>query len=302
MRQNIKTSNKKRLSALSIVLLSVLLIYVLSLVLLCIWGVFTSLKSRNDFYDNKVWLPNGPITEWAWSNFTFVFQNFVVDFTDPTKGRVRVDMFGQITNTLLYAGGCALIQSFCCCWVAYLTAKFNYRFSEILYTMVLIVMVIPIIGSDASMLVFLRKTNLFDSWIGQYIMKFNFGGMYFLVFHGVHKSISKEYSEAAIIDGASELKVFFKIIFPLISTTFYTVFLINFITYWNDYTTALIYMPTHPTLAFGVYSMSSSTIPRMSTPPMRMASCVILALPITILFVLFRDKIMGNVTMGGVKE
>lgn len=63
-----------------------------------------------------------------------------------------------------------------------------------------------------------------------------------------------------------------------------------------------MYMPTHPTLAYGVYYLSISKETDFASHPMRMVACVILALPLITVFVLFRDKIMGNVTMGGVKE
>jgi ABC-type glycerol-3-phosphate transport system permease component len=80
------------------------------------------------------------------------------------------------------------------------------------------------------------------------------------------------------------------------------VFLIQFIGYWNDYNMALMFMPTQPTLAYGVYYMSVSNMNGLSSAPMRMVTCVILALPLITVFVVFRNKLMGNVTMGGVKE
>ena len=63
-----------------------------------------------------------------------------------------------------------------------------------------------------------------------------------------------------------------------------------------------MYMPTHPTLAYGVYHLSVTSTPGMSFAPMRMVACVILALPITIIFIIFREKLIGNTTAGGVKE
>ena len=152
------------------------------------------------------------------------------------------------------------------------------------------------------MLKFLKTTNLYDTWLGNYLMKFTFLGLYFLIFHGTFAGISPEYSEAATIDGASEIQILVRIMIPLVATTFYTVFLIQFIGYWNDYNTALMYMPTHPTLAYGVYYMSVSNMNGLSSAPMRMTASSILALPLLIVFIAFRDKIMGNVTMGGVKE
>lgn len=293
-----KKNIKKKMGVMNSVLFCILILYCLLLVTLMLWGFITSLKTRDDFYSNKLWLPK----DFAFSNYSYVWKNFVVTAIDSLGRKVAIDIYGQTFNTILYAVGGALVTTICCCIVSYLTAKFNYVFSDIVYTVVIVTMVVPIIGSTPAMLKFLKWSGLYDTWIGTYLMKFNFLGLYYLVFHGVFKGISPEYSEAATIDGANEYQIFFKIMFPLVSTTFYTVFLIQFIGYWNDYTTALLYMPTHPTLAYGVYYMSTSFIAGLSSTPMRMVTCVILALPLTIFFIAFKDKIMGNVTMGGVKE
>ena len=153
------------------------------------------------------------------------------------------------------------------------------------------------------MILLLKNLQIYDTWIGNFIMKFNFQGMYFLVFYGVFKGISNEYTEAAKIDGASELAVFARIIFPLVKTTFYTIFLIKFIEYWNDYSTLVLYMPSHPTLAYGIIKMVESTRQNaLCWPTYRMAACILMSSPILVLFILFRNKITGNVSMGGVKE
>ena len=295
-------TKKKHFGVFNIVLLSVLCLYTAMLIILLLWGSVTSLKTLDDFYSNKLWLPSGKITTWGWDNFSYVFQNFAVTLKDAQGRRIKIDIYGQAWNTILYAVGGGLVTTAACCLAAYLTAKFDYFFSRIVYAMVLVTMVIPIIGSTPSMLLLLKRTGLYDTWIGAYIMKFTFLGLYFLVFHGVFEGISPEYSEAATLDGASEFGIFFRIMLPLVKTTFYTIFLIQFIGYWNDYTMALLYMPTHPTLAYGVYYMSITNMSGMSYAPMRMVACVILALPLTIMFIVFRDKIMGNTTMGGVKE
>ena len=265
---------------------------------LMVWGFFTSLKTRDDFYHHKIGLPQ----EWAWSNYGFVLENFAVTVLNNVGQRIRVNILGQTINTLLYAVGGGLSTTIACCIVSYLVAKFDFRLSKIVYTTVLVTMVIPIIGSTPAYMLFMRQTNLYDTWVGEYISKFSFLGLYFLVFHGVFSGISPEYSEAATIDGANEYQIFFRIMIPLVVPTFYTVFLIQFINYWNDYTTALLFMPTHPTLAYGVYYLSVSNEQGLSSAPMRMVACVILAVPLTAVFVAFRNKVMGNVTMGGVKE
>ncbi|MBO4594191.1 MAG: carbohydrate ABC transporter permease [Clostridia bacterium] len=293
---------RKKIDWVNIVLMVVLIAYSLFLVVLMLWGVATSLKSREEFYDNALWFPRGNIGSWAWGNYSFVWKNFAVETFDSLGRKISIDIYGQFLNTLLYAIGGAFLTTLCCCIVAYLSAKFKYWFSSIVYTIVLITMVVPTIGTTPAMLKFLKLTNLYDSWLGAYLMKFSFLSLYFLIFHGIFKGISPEYSEAATIDGANEYQIFFRINLPLVTTTFYTVFLIQFIGYWNDYMTALLYLPTHPTLAYGVYYMSISNMNRLAQTPMRMVACVILALPITCVFVIFRNKVMGNVTMGGIKE
>lgn len=297
-----KVASKKNFSIFNMGLLLILCVYSLALCVLILWGASTSLKTLDDFYGNKVWLPTGKLSEWGWDNFSYVIEHFFVKTKDSQGRIIKVNMYGMAINTILYTIGGSLVTTSCCCLVAYLSAKFNYFFSKILYTLVLTVMVIPIVGSTPSMLLFLKQVGLYDNWLGAYLMKFTFLGLYFLIFHGVFEGISPEYSEAATIDGANEYQIFFLLMLPLVKTTFYTVFLIHFIDYWNDYTMALMFMPSHPTLAYGVHYLSVSNEPGMSYAPMRMVACVILALPLTIVFVAFRDKLLGNTTAGGVKE
>ena len=289
---------RKKISIFSIVICTILVLYTAFLLYLMLWGFFTSLKTRDDFYRHKLGMPE----VWAWENYSYVLKNFSLYIINSAGQKVRINMWGQTINTLLYAVGCGLSTTIACCVVSYLVAKFNFMLSKIVYTTVLVAMVIPIIGSTPAYLLFMRQTHLYDTWVGTYISNFSFLGLYFLVFHGVFSGISPEYSEAATIDGANQYQIFFRIMLPLVVPTFYTIFLIYFINYWNDYTTALLYMPTHPTLAYGVYHLSISMEPGMANPPMRMVACVILALPLTVMFVAFRNKVMGNVTMGGVKE
>ena len=189
----------------------------------------------------------------------------------------------------------------CTCTVSYVVAKYRYAFCEFLYAFVVIAMALPLVGNVPAMVIFLNRLNLFDTIPGMLIMSFTFLDMYFLIFHGAFRGISEEYRDAARIDGASEWMIFFKIMLPLVSPIMYTVFLINFIERWNNYQFANVYMPTHPTLAFSVLHVMTR-VAITDTVPLKLASSMILALPILILFIIFRNKIMGNMTMGGVKE
>lgn len=303
MNKKIKTGRRKKKFSVSWLLLgTVLTLYMLFLALLIYWALITSLKSQGDFRTNMVFgFPDGHIWEWAWVNFKTVFENFQVNTF--SNGTLRsVGFFEMLLYTLLYAGVGAFISTIVPCLVAYVCAKFDFKFSAVIYLIVIVAMALPIVGSAPSELRILRALGMYDTIWGNWIQKFHFLGMYFLVFYARFKSLSNEYMEAAYVDGASEFQVLTKVMLPLVRTVFSTVFLIKFVDYWNDYQTPLLYMPSYPTLAVGVYNLSYTTVGVMSYTPMRMAACIILVVPIFILFVVFRDKLMGNLTAGGVKE
>ena len=132
-------------------------------------------------------------------------------------------------------------------------------------------------------------------------MKANFLGMYFLVFYATFKGLPMAYTEAAKIDGANNMRILLRIVLPLAKNTFFTVMLINFIAFWNDYQTPLIYLPSYPTIALGMYHMASTTENGMSYVPMRMTGAVLMMIPIMVLFMLFHKRLLGNVTVGGIK-
>ena len=162
-------------------------------------------------------------------------------------------------------------------------------------------MVIPIVGNLPSEIQIARIFGLYDQIWGLWIMKANFLGMYFLVFYGVFKGIPKEYAEAAKVDGAGNFSILFRIMLPMVRNTFFVVMLIKFIEFWNDYQTPLIYLKSYPTIAYGVFYMANSRENGLSTVPMRMTSAMLAFIPVFVLFMVFQKKLVGNLTVGGIK-
>lgn len=305
-------SRKKHFSIVSFVLCTILVLYAIILLSVLYWGVITSLKSIEDFADhnnNFLGFPKSDagslLAPWQWEfgNFAKVVQFFDMKVTRngvPTIITVPI----QLLYTVLFAIGCAFVGTLCPCIVAYATRKFNYGFNKVIDLLVIICMTVPIIGAQASMLELLNRLNIYDTFLGLYAQKFYFGNMYYFVFSAVFKGISKEYYEASSIDGASEWQMMVKIAFPLVLTSFGLVFLLYFIAYWNDYHTLLVYAPSHPTLAYSLFhvmTVSTGSGP-LGQMPVRMAGCTMIAVPVVILFIIFRNKLMGNLTIGGVKE
>ncbi|MBR1676868.1 MAG: carbohydrate ABC transporter permease [Clostridia bacterium] len=303
----IKPSKERRdkMSPLTVVMLVLLTVYAIMLLYILYWGFITSLKEPwFEFGINKLGLPSD------WSDGHYPFRNYVTVFNhlEATPG-IKVDGVTQLLhigfpqmllNTVLYSIGGAFFNTLVPCITSYLCAKYRYKFSKIVYGTVLVVMMIPIVGSLASEVQMAQNFGLYDSIFGMWIMKANFLGLYFLVFYEMFRSMPAALSEAAQIDGAGDLGIMLRIAMPLAKNTFLTVLLINFVALWNDYQTPLVYLPTHPTLADQMYWIQSKS-GELSPTPVKVAAAYILIIPTSALFIAFHNRLLGNLTIGGVK-
>lgn len=280
--------------------------YSIFLLVLIIWGFFTSVKadlgSTNLFRFNKVGLPEGWLWQWEWKNYAVIKDYVYVDvIKDGT--RYRIKMLAMTMNSILYAVGGALVAVTVPTFVAYAASKTSYKFNAVLDVICLTCMAIPIVGNQPSNIQVLKELNLYDTMIGFYIQRAHFLTSYYLIMKASFRSVPSAISEAAQIEGAGNYTVMFRIVFPMISKIFTTLCLIEFITLWNDYTYPLLYLNSYPTLAYGIfYLVFQNGENRIRTTPMRMAGSFILFTPILIVFLIFKDKLMQNLSMGGVKE
>ena len=277
--------------------LLLLLLYVLSLLLPTIWGFITAMKSNIDYLGNPLLFPE----KFHIENFLTALNNYMIPvFKDGDTYYFYIE--SMLLFSILYAGGAAFFATLTSCITAYATAKFDFRFSKIVYGIVLFTMTLPIVGSLPSEIQMIKSLNLYNNIVGMWILKANFLGLYYLVFFATFKSMPKDYSEAAYIDGASNWVVLLKISLPLVKNIFFTIMLIRFIEFWNDYTVNVTYMPSYPTLAYGLYEYSLSAKPEINNTPMRLAGCFILIVPVLLVFIFTHDRMMSNLSMGGVKE
>ena len=292
---------RKKLSLLNIVLFIILSIQCATILYLLYWALITSVKFQSDFRVNMYGLPSGWPWEWNWGNFGDVFMKFYV----PVKrggDRIKIGMEYQFLYTLIYCLTGAITGTMVPCIVAYCAAKFKFFFSKVLEGIVLVTMVLPIVGNAASTLQFLNFFGLYDKIWLNLVTQFNFLGMYFLIFKASFATLPEDYREAAYLDGASDYVVLFKIMLPMVSKIVFTVMLLKFINFWEDYQTPLLYVPNYPTVAYGVYYFSRVSQGEMNTTPARMASAFLMATPIIILYITFKEHLMGNLSMGGLKE
>ncbi len=288
-------ADRSRMTAFAWILLVFIVIYAIALFVPLIWALVTSFKAQRDFRINIIGLPK----EWVW-NYSFVLEKFTYPVATP-EGQQMVSMPMQFLNALLYALGCAFTKTFVPCVTAYLCARFPFKFSKVIYTVVIITMILPIVGSLPAEIQMAKNLGLYDQIWGLWLMKANFLGMDFLIFYGMFKALPAAFTEAAQIDGAGNLTILTRIALPLASSLFLTLMLINFIAFWNDYQTPLIYLPSHPTIAMGMFQMAKTTENGLSTVPMRMTGAMLMLIPIIALFMAFHKRLMNNLTMGGIK-
>lgn len=287
--------NKSRLPVFALVILVVLVIYFISLLLPMIWAIYTSLKQKLAYIEDPVW----PSLKVTLEYYVSAFNQFAEEIDTRTTPVYYEEM---MLNSFIYAGGSAFIQTAIICVTAYATSRFNFKFDKVIYTIVIVTMILPIIGSLPSELRMAKAFNLYDNIWGMFLMKANFLGMYYLVFHAMFRALPKDFDEAAYMDGAGNFTIFFKINLPLVLGTFVTVMLIKFIDFWNDYMTPMVYMPNFPTIAYGLYAFIQDTTSNKSGTQIKLSACMLVFIPNFLIFIIFRNKLIGNISMGGLKE
>lgn len=302
-----KEGFKATFSAIGIISLIVLLFYVVCLLFPLGWAIVTSFRENLDFIMNGGWATPNP---WTIYNYKLMFVGDAEAAIDPTfvvpvlgnAGTRFVEVPELILNSLLYAIGSSVLAMLMSLLAAYVVGRFDFKFCKVIYAIVIVQMIIPIVGALPSQLEMATSLGLYDSIFGIWIMNTYVQGLYFLVFYASFKQIPKDFTEAAQIDGAGNFSIMVRIIFPFVKGSIFTVILLNFIAFWNDFQTPLIYMPTHPTLAFGLYWYTTGALDASSSStPAQLAGCIIVAIPLLVLFIAFQKRLLGNITIGGLK-
>lgn len=279
-----------------------LVIYVLGLLFPALWSLVSSFTERFsyfNFYNDRIF-SNGPAFKFTTDNYKIARECMMIT-ADETS--ITYNILGMYIHSVLYSVICAGVWVLVTSVVSYLVARFDYKFSKIVYNFVVITMCIPIVGGLASELRMLQRLGIYGTWFSMGVLKFNFLGVYFLTFVAMFKAIPKEYTEAAKIDGASNLRIMLSIIFPQALNMIVTVFLLTFITYWNDYKTAMLYLPKYPVATYGVFYFLNTPMNNGTTSeaPVQVAGAILMTLPILIVFIIFNKRLRGGVYVGGIK-
>ena len=275
-----------------IVAFIILAVYSVSLLLPLLWMLMNSFKDGTEYAMDVVAATTLRFPEaWKFSNYANVFAEITYN---------NVNFFGMLGDSIYFIVVGSGLELFFTTAVSYVISKYKFKGRNFIYSVAIFAMTMPIIGNMASGIKLRAAFGIYDNLLAVF---FTAGagafGFNFLMLYAFFKSVPWSYAEAVFIDGGNHFTVFFRIMLPLAMPMVTTLFILSAIAGWNDYTTPMLYFPSFPNVAMGLY-MASQTLTRgdMST---YYAALAITTVPVVALFAGFSDKIMKNYSIGGLK-
>ena len=243
-----------------------------------------SLKTNMDFFKDIWSLPEKPLL----SNYVNVWDqmNLLVYFGNS----IKLTLLGTLASILTAS------------MASYVIAKYKFKLSKLLYTMAIVVMLIPSIGTIAALYKFMISTHLFNTHLGLVLLYSGGFGFNFILLYGFFKSVSWSYAEAGFVDGASDAQVFLRIMLPQARPGIIAVAIIQGINVWNDYFNPYMFLQdkSKMTLAVGIYNLVQEQSYAADWPKL-FAAMIIATVPVLIVYAIFSNTIIENTVAGGLK-
>lgn len=213
------------------------------------------------------------------------------------------NLFQGMFNSLMVAVPATLLTSYFSAITAYALVVYDFKGKKIINGVIVIFMMIP---GQLSLLGFydlVTKLHMIDSYLPLILPAIASAGTVFFLRQYCEASIQPALLEAARIDGAGEIRIFHKIMLPLMSPAIATMAIGAFIGNWNNYLLPLILLntPKKFTLPVMMASLNSSTDITANQGAIYLA-VAISVLPILITFAFCSKYIIGSISAGGVKE
>ncbi len=266
----------------------VLWLWALSLLAVIFWAIMISLTDGRDYALNPRLL--FPENGFKFSNYAYAVTNLSVGGTS---------YMGMLFNTVWFTISFCVVRLIVTLFAAYTFAFYHFKGRKYLYGFLILQMMLPVYGQTSANYTMLLNMGLIDTPL--FLISCAAGhGMNFLMLHSFFSNLSHSYAEAARIDGAGEWRIFFQINMPLSKTLIVAMFLMMFVGVWNDYQTILLYLPSYPTLATGLFRYKTLAAYTLDTP-IYFAGIIMASLPVALIFIIFNKTLMENLTLGGLK-
>ena len=283
--EKIERSVKLRKKAVRVITYTFLTLWGIMVLFPFYWMLLTSVKSYGAY--NSEYIPQ---------LFTLspTLQNYADAFT-------AVPLARYFTNTVIFTLVTTGLMLVVTVLAAFAFARLNFRGKDLVFTLFLSLMMIPselVIITNYVTVTELDMRNTFAGLILPsvtsvfyiYLLKENFS------------QIPDELYYAAKVDGTSDLKYLFKVLLPICKPTVVTITILKVIECWNSYVWPRLITDNENyfLVANGIQEIRENGFGRENIPAM-MAAVVVISLPLIVLFLIFRKKIMAGVSRGGLK-
>lgn len=248
-----------------------------------IWLFLQTMKTNAEFMMNPLALPTG----FHWQNYVDAVQ---------ISGLPRMFM-----NSMLVSGGSTAINMLICSMGAFVFAREKFKGQNIIVTIILSGVLVPIIAFMVPYYMIIRDLGLFDSLLGLAIVytAINIPISTFLL-QGFMKSIPFELEEAGVIDGCSFWQRYWRIVLPLSKIGIVTAGTFVFLFSWNEFIYALLLTAsfTTRTLQLGIRDFTGQFYTNYTG---MYAAIILTIIPSIAVYVFFHEKIISGLTAGALK-
>ena len=254
-----------------------------------IWIILASFSYNNTGFVSTIW-PD----KFTWQNYIGIFTNSQYPFVN------------WVLNTLFVAVISATLSTFVTIAVAYVLSRLRFRFRKPFLQIALVLGMFPGFMSMIALYYILKALNMLN--LGGLILVYVGGaGLGFYIAKGFFDTMPRAIDEAAEIDGATKWQVFIHIGLPLSKPMIVYTALTSFMAPWVDFIFSGIILSTsgNPktyTVAYCLYNMVHSSKGMMAQFFTQfIAGCVVIAIPITILFIVMQKFYVNGITAGADK-
>lgn len=249
------------------------------------WMVLTSVKSYGAY--NSEWIPQ-------LYTLSPTLQNYRDAFT-------AVPLAGYFTNTIVFTVVTTALMLVVTVLAAFAFARLNFRGKDLAFTLFLSLMMIPTELVVITNYVTITNADLRNTFTGLILPSVT-SVFYIYLLKENFSQIPDELYYAAKVDGTSDLKYLFKVLIPICKPTIVTITILKVIECWNSYVWPRLVTDDQAyfLVSNGIQEIRENGFGRENIPAM-MAAVVVISVPLILLFLIFRKKIMAGVSRGGMK-
>lgn len=183
--------------------------------------------------------------------------------------------------------------------VGYLLQRRRSRLNMLVNILVLSGLIIP--PAVVPTIWVMQSIGLFKTFPGMILIEVTFGMSFcILLFRAFIGTIPRELDEAAILDGAGPLRLFFRVVLPLLRPVMVTVIVVQCVAVFNDFTGPLYFLPgdENATVQLTLYNFQSQTLNQWN---LLFMDILLITIPPLIAFVFFNRQIVAGMTSGAIK-